>query len=80
MKRILQTVSCLNLEYNQRLLTSTITENLFSINHPLTLVFNPSNPVATIRNMTGLGNKELVAGMIDKVNMLVDGGELVQVN
>jgi len=27
--------------------------------------------------MTGLGNKELIAGMIDKVNMLVDGGELV---
>ncbi len=44
------------------------------------IVFNPSNPVATIRNMTGLGNKELIAGMIDKVNMLVDGGELVQVN
>jgi len=30
--------------------------------------------------MTGLGNKELVAGMIDKVNMLVDGGELIQVS
>ncbi|CDW79057.1 ankyrin repeat domain-containing [Stylonychia lemnae] len=40
--------------------------------------FNPSNPVATIRNMTGLGNKDLIAGMIDKVNMLVDGGELIQ--
>ena len=41
------------------------------------LVFNPSNPVATIRNMTNLGNKEIVAQMIDKVNMLVDGGELI---
>jgi hypothetical protein len=44
------------------------------------VVFNPSNPVATIRNMTGLGNKEIIKGMIDKVNMLVDGGELIQVH
>ena len=43
------------------------------------LVFNPSNPVQTIRNMTNLGSKELIASFIDKVNMLVDGGELIEV-
>ena len=34
--------------------------------------------MGTIRNLTGLGNKEFISTFIDKVNMLVDGGELIQ--
>lgn len=45
----------------------------------LCIVFNSGNPVATIRNMTNIGSKEIISTMIDKVNMMVDGGELVQV-
>ncbi len=43
----------------------------------LTIVLNPSNPVATIRNLTNLGSKEIIGTMIDKVNMMVSGGELI---
>lgn len=43
-------------------------------------MFNSGNPVATIRNMTNIGSKEIISTMIDKVNMMVDGGELVQVS
>ena len=42
------------------------------------LVFNPSNPVSTLRNLTNMGSKEIVGTLIDKVNMTVDGGQLIQ--
>jgi hypothetical protein len=38
------------------------------------LVFNASNPVQTVRNMTGIANKEMISAFVDKINMLVDGG------
>ena len=45
----------------------------------LQIVFNPSNPVQSIRNLTNFGSKELIGPMLEKVNMMVHGGELVQV-
>ena len=44
----------------------------------LCVVFNPGNPVGTIRNLTGLGNKEIIESFIGKINMMIDGGELIQ--
>ena len=43
---------------------------------------NPNNPVATIRNFTAMGfaNKEMLEGMLDKVNMIAEGGDLIQVS
>lgn len=38
------------------------------------IVFNPQNPVNTLRNLTNMESKELIGAMIDKVNMVVDGG------
>lgn len=35
--------------------------------------------MATIRNLTNIGSKEIIGTMIDKVNMMVSGGELIQV-
>jgi hypothetical protein len=42
-------------------------------------VYNPQNPVATIRNLTNMGSPQIIDSLIDKVNMLVDGGQLIQV-
>ena len=44
-------------------------------------MINPNNPVASIRNFTamGFGSKDMVEGLLDKVNMIVDGGDLIQV-
>jgi len=28
--------------------------------------------------MTGIANKEIISGFIDKINMLVDGGQLIE--
>jgi hypothetical protein len=42
------------------------------------IVLNPNNPVATIRNLVSIGNVELITPLLDKVNMLADGGELIQ--
>jgi hypothetical protein len=44
------------------------------------IAFNSSNPVATLRNLTNFGSKELLGPLLDKVNMLVSGGELIQVS
>jgi hypothetical protein len=42
---------------------------------------NPNNPLASIRNLTamGLSSKDMIEGLLDKVNMIVDGGDLIQV-
>lgn len=45
----------------------------------LTLVFNPKNPLQTIRGLSSLGNKELVKSLMDKIDIHIDGGELIQV-
>jgi hypothetical protein len=42
-------------------------------------VFNPQNPVSTLRNMTSMNNPQLVDALIDKIDILVDGGQLIQV-
>ena len=41
--------------------------------------FNSSDPVAMIRNMTNLGNKDILEKMMANVDMYVDGGQLIQV-
>jgi len=40
-------------------------------------MFNPADPVATLRNLTNMGSKEIIGAMIDKINMVVDGGQLI---
>lgn len=37
-------------------------------------IFNPSNPVSTLRNLTNMDSKEIVTSLLDKINMNVDGG------
>lgn len=41
------------------------------------IVFNPADPVATLRNLTNMGSKEIIGAMIDKINIVVDGGQLI---
>ena len=41
------------------------------------IVFNPQNPVGTIRNLTNMGSTEIIGSMLDKINMIVDGGQLI---
>lgn len=41
------------------------------------IVFNPADPVGTLRNLTNIGSKEIIGTMLDKINMTVDGGQLI---
>ena len=41
--------------------------------------FNGSDPIALIRNMTNMGNKDMLEKMMANVDMYVDGGQLIQV-
>ena len=43
----------------------------------LFIVFNPADPVGTLRNLTNIGSKEIIGTMLDKINMTVDGGQLI---
>ena len=42
------------------------------------IVFNPADPVGTLRNLTNFGSKEMIGALLDKINMTVDGGQLIQ--
>lgn len=48
------------------------------VSYELYIVFNPSDPVGTLRNLTNIGSKEIIGTMLDKINMTVDGGQLIQ--
>jgi hypothetical protein len=41
------------------------------------IVFNPSDPVGTLRNLTTMGTKEIIGPLVEKINMTVDGGQLI---
>jgi hypothetical protein len=47
----------------------------FSLSH--ISVFNPTDPVGTLRNLTNIGSKEIISSLIDKLNMKIDGGQLI---
>ena len=42
------------------------------------VVFNPSDLVGTLRNLTNMGSKEIIETMIEKINMPLNGGQLIQ--
>lgn len=58
-------------------MTSFRTVPIFILITSNSIVLNPNNPVAAVRNLVSIGNAEIITPLLEKVNMLADGGELI---
>lgn len=41
------------------------------------IVFNPSDPIGTLRNLTNLGTPQITESILEKINPEIDGGQLI---